>query len=80
MTSATQRALVNRANEAANLMEIWHGEIAKQLVGQDVWSDPDKTVKLKAGLVNAMLSHMNRLSGEIRGFQRNLVAQRNRRL
>jgi hypothetical protein len=73
MTSATQRALVARANEAANLMDTWHREIVKQLVGQenqivgqDFWSD--KTVKLKAGLVNAMLSHMSRLSSEIRRF------------
>jgi hypothetical protein len=54
-------------------METWHREIVKQLVGQenqivgqDFWSD--KTVKLKAGLVNAMLSHMSRLSSEIRRF------------
>jgi hypothetical protein len=80
MTSATQRALVTRAIRAAELMEDWREEIAKEMDRQGAWysliNDPDETVTLKARLASAMVSHMTQLIGEIRGFQRNLVTQR----
>ena len=78
MASTTQRALANRAVQAANLMAYWSGQIEQEMAkqGLEARPRPSETVTLNAEKVARMLLRMLILIDEIHELQGNLAKER----
>lgn len=72
MASATQRALANRAIQAAKLIELWNELFQKEMHKQNAQPYAGATVTFQADMLSNMFLALRLLAREIRDLERNL--------